>query len=99
LRMRTVLAYFHLVNFLVMIFVTVFVLSTYWGQLQEWWLLLYSYYVILGGSGVIIALWIALDGKRLEKYSVKIRKLEQKLIELDRKIKLIGPRDKPKEQD
>ena len=97
--MRTILAYFQLVNFLVMIFMTVFVLSTYWGQLQDWWLLLYSYYVILGVSGVIIALWIALDGKRLENYSVKIRKLEQKLTELDRKIKLIGPREKPKDKD
>jgi len=97
--MRTVLAYFQLVNFLAMIFVTIFVLSSYWGQLQDFWLVLYSYYMILGCSGVIIAAWIAIDGKRLQNYSVKIRNLEQKLIILDKKIKLIGPREKPEEKD
>ena len=95
--MRTILAYFQLVNFLAMIFMTVFVLSSYWGQLQDMWLLLYSYYVILGCSGVIISLWIALDGKRLQNYATKIRNLEQKLIDLEKKIKLIAPREKQKE--
>lgn len=95
--MRTILAYFQLVNFLVMIFMTVFVLSTYWGQLQDWWLLLYSYYVILGCSGVIISAWIGIDGKRLENYATKIRKLEQKLIDLEKKIRLISPRQKEKQ--
>ena len=80
-----------------MIFMTVFVLSSYWGQLQDMWLLLYAYYVILGCSGVIISLWIALDGKRLHNYATKIKKLEQKLIDLEKKIKLIGPREKQKE--
>jgi len=92
--MRTILAYFQLVNFLAMIFITIFVLSTYWGQLQDFWLLLYSYYVILGCSGVIISAWIAIDGKRLQNYAVKIRKLEQKLIDLEKKIRLIVPRKK-----
>jgi hypothetical protein len=99
LRMRTILAYFQLVNFLAMIFVTIFVLSSYWGQLQEFWLLLYSYYVILGCSGVIISAWIAIDGKRLHNYALKIRKLEEKLIILDKKIKLIGPRDKKEKRN
>jgi len=94
--MRTFLAYFHLLNFLVMIFVTVYVLHSFWGQLQDWWLALYSYYVILGCSGVAIAFWIAIDGKRLERYGVKIRSLEKKLIELEKKIRLIKPRTQEK---
>ena len=97
--MRTVLAYFQLVNFLAMIFVTIFVLSSYWGKLQDFWLLLYSYYMILGCSGVMISAWIAIDGKRLQNYAVRIRKLEQKLIILDKKIKLIRPHEKPEEKN
>ena len=92
MRMRTFLAYFNLLNFLVMIFVTVYVLYSSWGQMQDWWLAIYSYYVILGCSGVVIALWIAIDGKRLEHYAVKIRSLEKKLNELEKKIRLIKPR-------
>jgi len=41
---------------------------------------------------VAIACWIAVDGKRLERYAVNIRKLEEKLIELEKKIRLIKPR-------
>ena len=89
--MRTFLAYFNLANFLVMILVTVYVLSRFWGQLQDWWLALYSYYVILGCSGAAIALWIGIDGKRLERYAERIRSLEKKLNELEKKIKLIKP--------
>lgn len=89
--MRTFLAYFNLANFLVMILVTVYVLSSFWGQLQDWWLALYGYYVILGCSGAAIALWIGIDGKRLERYAERIRSLEKKLIELEKKIKLIKP--------
>jgi ABC-type tungstate transport system substrate-binding protein len=95
--MRTILAYFQVVNFLAMIFMTIFVLSSYWGQLQDFWLLLYSYYMILGCSGVIISAWIAIDGKRLHNYATKIRKLEQKLIDLEKKIHLIAPRKKETE--
>jgi len=61
--MRTFLAYFHLLNFLIMIFVTVYVLNSFWGQMDDWWLAIYGYYLILGFSGVAIALWIAIDGK------------------------------------
>ncbi|MCJ7721490.1 hypothetical protein MUO98_03665 [Candidatus Bathyarchaeota archaeon] len=92
MRMRTFLAYFNLTNFLVMIFVTVYVLSSFWGELQDWRLALYSYYVILGFSGATIAFWIGIDGKRLERYAERIRSLEKKLIDLEKKIKLIKPR-------
>ena len=94
--MRTFLAYFNLVNFLVMIFVTVYVLYSFWGQLQDWWLAIYSYYVILGCSGVVIAFWMGIDGKRLENYAEKIRSLEKRLIALEKKIRLIRPRTKEK---
>lgn len=72
-----------------MIFVTVYVLYGFWGQLQDWWLAVYSYYIILGCCGVVMALWIALDGKRLERYAAKIRSLEKKLIDVEKKIRLI----------
>jgi len=90
--MRTFLAYFNLVNFVVMIFVTVYVLSSFWGQLQDFWLVLYGYYVILGCSGVAVSFWIGIDGNRLDSYSKRARILEKKLIELEKKVRLIKPR-------
>ena len=96
MRMRTFLAYFHLLNFVIMILATIYVLNGLWGQLEEWMLALYAYYIILGLSGVAIAFWIAIDGKRLEHYAVNIKKLEEKLIALEKKIRIIKP-DNPKE--
>ena len=93
MRIRTFLACFHLLNFAIMIFVTFYVLNSQWAQLEEWMLALYIYYVILGLSGVSIAAWIAIDGKRLERYAVHIKKLEEKLIALEKKIRLIKPRN------
>jgi ABC-type tungstate transport system substrate-binding protein len=87
--MRTFLAYFNLVNFLVMIAVTVYLLLGSSEELGGLWTAIYAYYVILGCSGIVMALWIAIDGKRLEKYANKIRSLEKKLTELEKKIKLI----------
>jgi len=98
MRIRTFLAYFHLLNFLIMIFATVYVLNSLWGQLETWKLTLYIYYLILGLSGVAIAYWIAIDGKRLERYAVNIRKLEEKLIELEKRIRVIKPRTPEKSE-
>ena len=91
MRMRTFLAYFHLLNFVIMIFVTIYVLNSQWEQLEEWMLALYIYYIIMGFSGVSIATWIAIDGKRLKRYAIHIKNLEKKLIALEKKIKLIKP--------
>ena len=97
MRARTFLAYFHLLNFLIMIAVTVYLLNSFWGELDEWFMAIYSYYLILGVSGVAIALWIALDGKRLERYALKIRELEKKLVAVEQKIRNIKPRNTEKE--
>jgi uncharacterized membrane protein (DUF106 family) len=87
--MRTFLAYFHLLNFLIMIGVTIYLLNGSWWQTNDWLVAIYIYYLILGVSGVIIALWIAIDGKRLERYAHKIRELEKKLIAVEQKIRSI----------
>jgi len=91
MRMRTFLAYFHLLNFVIMICVTIYILNSQWGQIEEWTLILYIYYIILGLSGVSLATWIAIDGKRLERYAAHIKKLEEKLVALEKKIRLIKP--------
>jgi len=98
LRIRTFLSYFHLLNFVIMIFATAYVLGSLWGQLEEWMLALYIYYMILGLSGVAIAFWIAIDGKRLERYAANVRKLEEKLIELEKKIRIIKPHNQEKSE-
>ena len=96
--MRTLLAYFHLLNFVIMIFVTAYVLNSLWGQLETLNLILYIYYMILGLSGIAIALWIAIDGKRLERYAANVRKMEEKLVELEKKIRIIKPRNQEKSE-
>ena len=58
-----------------------------------WSFILYIYYVVLGFSGVAMAFWIAIDGKRLEHYAANLRKMEEKLIELEKKIRIIKPRN------
>jgi predicted membrane protein len=98
MRMRTFLAYFHLLNFLIMILVTIYLLNNFWGQMEDWLLAIYSYYVIVGLSGVVIAFWIAIDGKRLERYSIKIRELEKKLIAVEQKIRSIKTRTTEKSE-
>ena len=98
MRMRTVLAYFHVLNFLIMIFATIYVLNSFWGNLETWRLALYSYYLIVGISGVVIASWIAIDGKRLERYAANMRKLEEKLIALEQKMSAIKPRSPEKSE-
>ncbi|MGD9131355.1 MAG: hypothetical protein PVH73_07265 [Candidatus Bathyarchaeota archaeon] len=98
MRMRTFLAYFHLLNFVIMIFVTAYVLNNLWGQLETLNLILYIYYMILGLSGIAIALWIAIDGKRLERYAANVRKMEEKLVELEKKIRIIKPRNQEKSE-
>jgi hypothetical protein len=89
MRMRTFLAGFHLFNFLIMVFATIYVLNSFEGQLETWRLALYSYYMLMGFSGVAIAYWIALDGKRLQRYSANIGEMGKKLVELERRIKNI----------
>ena len=63
-----------------MIFVTIYILNSQWGQLEEERLTIYIYYIILGVSGVSFTTWIAIDGKLLERYAAHIKKLEEKLV-------------------
>jgi len=74
-----------------MIFATIYILNSLWEQLEAWRLALYSYYLIMGLSGAAIAYWIAIDGKRLERYAANIGDLEKKLLELEQKIETIKP--------
>jgi hypothetical protein len=91
MRVRTFLAGFHLLNFLIMIFATIYVLNSFGGQLETWRLALYSYYMLMGLSGIAIAYWIAIDGKHLQHYSSNIERMEKRLLELEQRIKIIKP--------
>lgn len=87
--MRNFLAYFNLLNFLVMILVTLYISFNFRSQMNELIYGIYIYYIILGISGISISLWIIHDGKRLRKYALKLKKFENKILELEKKIKLI----------
>lgn len=80
-----------------MIFSIIYILNSLWEELEAWVSTLYIYYIIVGLSGVALAFWLAIDGKRLEQYAEKIRNLEKKFIELEQKIKIIKPRNQEKE--
>jgi hypothetical protein len=86
------LAFFHMVNFLIMILATIYILSNSWWQTEAWRLALYSYYLLMGLSGISIAYWIAIDGKHIENYADNMEELEKKLLDLEQKIKTAKPR-------
>lgn len=72
-----------------MILVTVYIMLNFWEQSHDWWSGISTYYIILGISGIVLSLWIALDGKRLTNYAKKLKTLEKNLADLEKKIKLI----------
>jgi len=84
--MRTLLACTHLMNFLVGIFATGYVLNSFWGYLETWQISLYIYYLVLGFCGAAIACWIVMDGKHIEHCAIEIRDLEKRILELERQI-------------
>jgi len=86
MKMRTFLAYTHLLNFLIGIFATSYVLNVFWSFLETWQMALYVYYLVLGFCGVAIAYWIAMDGKYIEHCAVNIHDLERRILDLERKI-------------
>lgn len=86
MKMRTFLAYTHLLNFLIGIFATSYVLNVFWSFLEMWQMTLYVYYLVLGFCGVAIAYWIAMDGKHVERCAVEIQDLERRILDLERRI-------------
>jgi len=84
--MRTILACIHLLNFLIGILATVYVLNSSWHHLETWQISLYIYYIVLGFCGVAIACWIVMDGKHIEHCAVEIRDLERRILDLERQI-------------
>ena len=89
MRMRTFLACIHLLNFLIAIFATGYVLNSSRGNLETWQISLYIYYLVLGFCGVAIACWIVMDGKHIESCAVEIRDLEKRILDLERQINRI----------
>ena len=89
MRMRIFLAYTHLLNFLIGVIVSIYVLYISWGSLETGLTALYLYYVILSFCGVAIAGWIAIDGKQIEQWPVKAENLERRIQVLESKINYI----------
>lgn len=86
MKVRTLLAYTHLMNFLLGIFSSIYLLCTLWNHLELWQVALYVYYLVLGLCGVELALWIATDGKHIERCVVNIQDLESRILDFERKI-------------
>ena len=86
MRVRTFLACMYLLNFVIGIFATVYILNSSWHNLETWQISLYIYYIVLGFCGVAIACWIVIDGKHIERCAVEIRDLEGRILYLERQI-------------
>jgi len=86
MRARTFLAYMYLLNFVIGIFGTLYILNSSWNHLETWQISLYIYYLVLGFCGVAVAGWIVMDGKHIEHCSVEIQNLEGRIQDLERQI-------------
>lgn len=86
MRMRTFLASTHLLNFLIGIFATGYVLSSSWNYLKTWQIFFYIYVIVLGFCGLVIASWIVLDGRYISQCAVEIKDLERRILNLERQI-------------
>ena len=89
MRVRVFLAYIHLLNFLIGIFATGYVLNSFWTYLETWQISLYIYYLVLGFCGAAIACWIVVDGKHIEHSVARAQDLERRIQDLERQIDLI----------
>jgi uncharacterized membrane protein YciS (DUF1049 family) len=86
MRMRTLLASIHLLNFLIGIIATGYILNTSWSHLETWQLSLYIYYLVLVFCGAVIACWVVMDGRHIERCALEIRDLEKRLLDLEKQI-------------
>jgi len=86
MKARTFLACIHLLNFLIGIFVTGYILNSSWDNLESWQISVYVYYILIGFCGVVIACWILMDGKHIGHCAVEIRDLERRILDLERQI-------------
>jgi hypothetical protein len=79
-----------------MFFVTIYIIFSNGSNLESGRVILYSYYLISSLGGMTLAFWFSLEERRLEKYSTKAKILEEKLLTLEEKIKMIQNRFKEK---
>ncbi len=89
MKARTLLTYAHLMNFFLGIFSSIYLLGTLWNHLELWQIALYIYYLVLGLCGVELVLWIAIDGKHIERCVVSIQNLESRILNFERKIERV----------
>jgi len=86
MRARTFLAFMYLLNFVIGIFATVYILNSSWNSLETWQMSLYIYYLVLGFCGVAVACWIVMDGKHIEHCALEIQDLERRIQYLEKQI-------------
>ncbi len=86
MRARTFLASLYLLNFIIGISATIYVLDSSWNNLGTWHTAFYIYYLVLGFCGVAVALWIVIDGKHIERCVVKIKDLERRIQDFETQI-------------
>jgi len=76
----------YLLNFVIGIFATIYILNSSWNDIETWQISLYIYYLVLGFCGVAVACWIVMDGKHIEHCAVEIQNLEKRIQDLERLI-------------
>lgn len=86
MKARTLLVCMYLANFLIGVFSCIYLLNSFWNHMELWQTAHYIYFLTLALCGVVLALWIAADGKNIERYAMKIRELETRILDFEKKI-------------
>jgi hypothetical protein len=86
MKARTLLVCIYLLNFLFGILSSIYLVHTLWAHLELWQLTHYAHYFVLGLCGIVLSLWIAVDGKHVEHCTRNIRDLERRIVDFEKKI-------------
>ncbi len=86
MKARTLVVGMYLVNFLVGVFSSLYLLSSLWNHMEQWQIAHYVYYMVLALCGVVLSLWLATDGQYLERCTVKLRDLESRILDFEKRI-------------
>lgn len=92
MKARTLVIGMYLVNFLVGVFSSLYLLASLWHHIERWQVAHYVYYMVLALCGVVLSLWLATDGQYIESCAVKLRDLESRILDFEKRINNIKTR-------
>jgi len=92
MKARTLVVSMYLANFLVGAFSALCLLTSLWHHMERWQIAHYVYYMVLALCGVVLSLWLVTDGRYLERCTVKLRDLESRILDFEKRVNNIKMR-------